>query len=114
MKKFGIQAGARRGSYQGMTKRRAYLISVHAAFRPTVVTRNGRALGEHASRQALVQNTGISGWAYDEQSRVIWIKASTGWRYGADRPGPKNDPEQDTAYWADGAEGQTAENLMVC
>jgi alpha-glucosidase (family GH31 glycosyl hydrolase) len=103
-----VEVGARRGSYHGMPKRRAYLMSVHIALRPVAVLRRGQVLQEHASLEALVGNSGLCGWYYDEQKHIVWIKAMPGWRYGADSRGPQNDPEQDTAYWDEGAAGENA------
>ncbi|MGD1101520.1 MAG: DUF5110 domain-containing protein [Terriglobia bacterium] len=103
-----INVGARRGSYRDMPKRRAYLMSVHVALRPVAVSRRGQALQEHESLEALVGNSGLCGWYYDEQKQIVWVKATTGWRYGADSRGPQKDPEQDTAYWDDAAAGENA------
>jgi alpha-glucosidase (family GH31 glycosyl hydrolase) len=103
-----IDVGARRGSYRDMPKRRAYLMSVHVALRPVAVSRRGQALQEHASREALVGNSSLCGWYYDEQKQIVWVKATTGWRYGADSRGPQKDPEQDTAYWDETAAGENA------
>ena len=98
-----INVGPRRGTYRDMPKRRAYLMSAHVAHRPVAVSRNGQALEEHGAREALVGNLGLCGWFYDEQKQILWVKATTGWRYGADARGAQKDPEQDTAYWADAA-----------
>jgi hypothetical protein len=91
-----------------MPKRRAYLMSVHTAYRPAAVSRNGQVLAEHGSLESLVGNSGLCGWYYDEQQQIAWVKATTGWRYGADSRGPLKDPEQDTAYWDDAAAGENA------
>jgi alpha-glucosidase (family GH31 glycosyl hydrolase) len=101
-----INVGTRRGAYHNMPKRRAYLMSVHVALRPAAVSRGGQALQEHASLEALVGNSGLCGWFYDAQKQIVWVKATTGWRYGADSRGPQKDPEQDTGYWDNAAAGE--------
>jgi len=103
-----INVGARRGSYRDMPERRAYLMSVHVALRPVAVLRRGQTLQEHGALEALVGNSGLCGWYYDEQKKSLWVKTTTGWRYGADTRGPQKDPEQDTVYWDDAAAGENA------
>jgi hypothetical protein len=103
-----VNVGPRRGSYPAMPQRRAYLISVHTAYRPVGIFRNGQALREMDSWQDLVRSAGAHGWYFDEQTQVAWVKATTGWRFGADRRGAQNDPEQDTAHWDNAATGESA------
>ena len=56
---------------------------------------------------ALVRSAGAHGWCYDEPKQIAWVKATAGWRFGADARGAQNDPEQDTAYWDNAATGRT-------
>ena len=103
-----VNIGARRGSYPGMPQRRAYLISLHTAYRPVSVSRNGKALRELDSWQNLVRSAGAHGWYYDEQTQIAWVKATAGWRFGADARGAQHDPEQDAAFWDNAATGESA------
>lgn len=103
-----ITVGARRGSFRNMPKQRAYLLSVHTALRPMAVSRNGQVLPEHLSLHTLAGNSGLRGWYFDGQTQIVWVKATTGWRYGADSRGSQNDPEQDAAYWDNTAQGEAA------
>jgi hypothetical protein len=107
-----INVGARQGSFRNMPERRAYLLSAHMALAPVAVSRRGHVLPENNSLQALVGNTGGYGWYFDAQKQTLWVKATKGWRYGADSRGPGKDPEQDTAYWDKAATGENAGYLI--
>lgn len=102
-----IHIGARQGSYQGMPERRAFLLGIHTRLAPVEIVAAGKRLAPALSKEDLVLVAARRGWYHDAARGVLWIKPSTGWRYGYDARGAKADPDRDTVYWAPGAPGQT-------
>jgi hypothetical protein len=95
-----INIGRRQGTYTGMPNNRGYLLTVHCPTEPARVLRGDTQLGRHRSKEDLVADGAASGWAYDRQKRIVWIKPAAGWYYAADARG-ESDPERDTVHWVD-------------
>ena len=93
-----IAIGSRTGDYTGISAARTYLLSIHTAAPPAQIERDGVALAEHLSSEALLGDGVASGWWYDAARRVTWVKPDAGWRFAADGRGAA-DPEQDTLVW---------------
>ena len=60
-----ITIGPRTGDYAGMSAARTYLLSIHTAARPAQIRRDGVALTEYPSREALLGDGAACGWWYD-------------------------------------------------
>ncbi|HWQ54360.1 MAG TPA: DUF5110 domain-containing protein [Bryobacteraceae bacterium] len=91
--------GARQGSYNGMPKRRGYLLSVHTRQIPTAVTVSGRRLPSVRSKDDLLYVAARNGWHYEADTATLWIKPASGWRYDFDARGAGKDPDRDTVFW---------------
>lgn len=98
-----LSIGARKGSYRGIPSRRSYLVSLHTALTPTMVSLGSAQLHKLATKEEMLHSSASSGWYHDSKAGVLWIKPQAGWRYDYDSRGAGKDPERDTVYWDNAA-----------
>ncbi len=103
-----ISIGKRNGTYQGMQANRSYLLEAHCQIEPVKISKGTHKLKRRESKEELVSDAATSGWFYDKQHKVVWIKPTAGWYFAADERGI-DDPEKDSVFWIDSAKHEEDE-----
>jgi alpha-glucosidase (family GH31 glycosyl hydrolase) len=93
-----VLGGSRKGTYATMPARREYLLSIHAAHCPRRVLSAGLALPQQSDAEKLL-NGGRSGWRFDAENHILWVKPSSGWSYRREAVKENGDPGHDYVVW---------------
>ena len=94
-----LYLGKRSGSYTNMPANRAFLVKIHTIQKPLSVAKDNSQLGAANSKEELLNTKNNTGWYFDEESTILYVKPSGHWYYDYDKRGKDKDPERDKVFW---------------